>query len=93
MFWEYKKVPDPVDVVIQEQRSSIVDRHEPADANDLSPFCYYMMETNAYRNQIFLIRRHQEVRRFESLGLHRITSVTSHWFIAGCRTTKDIRGL
>jgi hypothetical protein len=73
----YSKVSDSGDVVIQKQGFSIVDTHEPAIAMPLSPIWFHMMNTYRYKNQIFLVGRHQEVRRFVSPGLHHIKSVIS----------------
>jgi hypothetical protein len=73
-----RKVADSGDEVIQKQGSSIFDTHEPAIAMHLSPYGLYMMDAKSYKNQIFLVGRHQGVYRFVSPGLHHITSASSH---------------
>jgi hypothetical protein len=83
VFRVYNKVADSGDVVIQKQDLSIFDTHEPATAVPPSPFgfkCIRWTHHSSYphRNQIFLVGRHQEVRRFVSPGLHHIKSVSSH---------------
>jgi hypothetical protein len=74
----YKKVGDSGDVVIEKQGFSIVDIHEPALATPLRPFCIHAIEPYSHRNQIFLVGPHQEVRRFDSPGLHHITPVSTY---------------
>ena len=59
----YNKVADSGDVVIQGQGISIVDIHEPAIAMPLPPLFLHAMNRYPHRNKIFLIRRHQELRR------------------------------
>ena len=45
-------------------------------ATPLSPFCLRrVIDSYSHRNKIFLVGRHQEVRRSVSPGLHHITSV------------------
>jgi hypothetical protein len=78
VFWVYNKVAISGDVVIEKPRFSIVDTHEPVIAMPLSPFCLHIMDSYPHKNQIFLVGRHQEVRRFVSPGLHHIKSVSSH---------------
>ena len=72
VFGVYNKVGDSDDVVIERQGFSILDRHEPAIAMPLSPFCLYMrmIDSPLYKNQIFLVGRSQGVSRFVSPGLH-----------------------
>jgi hypothetical protein len=77
VFWVYKKVEDSGNVVIEKQGFSIVDIREPALAMPLLPFSLHEMEPS-HRNQIFLVGHHQEVRRFDSPGLHHITPVSNH---------------
>jgi hypothetical protein len=86
----YNKVADSVDAVIERLGFSIVDTHEPAIAIPLSLF-FHMVDMN-YKNEIFLVGRHQGVRRFVSPGLHmhHIKPVSSH---CGCRVMKDLRRL
>jgi hypothetical protein len=74
----YNKVGDSGDVVIEKQGFSIVDIHEPALAMPLSPFCLHEIEPFSDRNQIFLVGHDQEVRRFDSPGLHHITPVSNY---------------
>src|SRR6266436_8428104 len=90
VFGVYKLVADSGDVLIQRRRFSIVDTHEPPVAMLLSSSCFRKRKSYPYKNQIFLVGRHQGVRRFVSPGLHHIKSVSSH-----CRTLhkKDIRRL
>jgi hypothetical protein len=76
VFRVYNKVADSSDVVTQEQGFSIVDTHEPAIAIPLLSFCLHTMDSYPHRSQIFLVGRHQEVRRFVSPGLHHVTSVS-----------------
>ena len=82
VFEVYNKVADSGDVVIQKQGFSIVGTREPAFAMPLSPVCpsfHTMVQVpESYRNQILLVGRHQEVRRFVSPGLHHVKSVGSH---------------
>jgi len=82
VFEVYNKVADSGDVAIQKQGFSIVGTREPAFAMPLSPVCpsvHIMVQVpESYRNQIFLVGRHQEVRRFVSPGLHHVKSVGSH---------------
>jgi len=70
VYWvhEKDKVADSSDVVIQRRGFSIVDTHGPAIAIPL--FLHVRCE-----NQIFLVGRHQGVRR-PGLGVHHIESVT-----------------
>jgi hypothetical protein len=84
----YNKVSDSGDEVIEKLGFSIVDTHEPAVAI-LLPVFFYMVYLE-YKNEIFLVGRHQGVRRVASPGLHHIKSV-----IAGCRNRvmKDLRRL
>jgi hypothetical protein len=70
------KAADSDDVVIEKLGFSIVDTHEPAIAIPLSLFLH--MVDLEYKNEIFLVGRHQGVRRFVSPGLHHIKSVSSH---------------
>jgi hypothetical protein len=71
----YNKVADSDDVVIEKLGFSIVDTHEPAIAMPLCVFFHIVyME---YKNEIFLVGRHQGVRRFVLPGLHHIKSVSS----------------
>jgi hypothetical protein len=65
----YNKVGDSGDMVIQERGFSIVDIHEPSIAMPLSPFLLHPIDSCLHRNEIFLVGRHQEVRRFVSPGL------------------------
>ena len=83
VFWVYNKVAVADDVVIEKQGISIFDTHEPAIAMPLPSF-YRILHTSSYKNQILLVGRHQEVRRFSLLGLHHITliRVSSHWDVA-----------
>src|SRR6266436_4798802 len=74
VFWVYKLVADSGNVEIQRQRVSIVDTHEPVTAMPLSPSCLHMIDPHPCKNQIFLVGRHQGVRRFVSPGLHHIKS-------------------
>jgi hypothetical protein len=78
VFRVYNKVGDSGDVVIEKQGFSIVDIHEPALAMHLSPLCIHAIDSHSHRNQIFLVGHHQEVRRFDSPGLHHITPVSNH---------------
>ena len=82
VFWVNNKVADSGHMAIQGQRFSIVDTHEPAFARPLSPLCPCQRTIDLYqsphRNRILLVRRHQEVRRFDSPGLHHIMPVSSH---------------
>jgi hypothetical protein len=78
VFWVYNKVGDPGDVVIEKQGFSIVDIHEPALAMPLPAVCLQAIDSHSHRNQIFLVGHHQEVRRFDSPGLHHITSVSNY---------------
>ncbi len=48
------------------------------------------MDQYPYKNQIFLVGRHQGARRFVSLGQHHIKSVGSH---CGALHKEDIRRL
>jgi len=64
VFWVYKKVAGSGGVVIQERGFSMFDTHEPAIAMPLSPYSLDAMNLYPHRNQIFLVGRHQEVRRF-----------------------------
>jgi len=74
----YIKVADSDDVVIQKQGFAIFDTHEPVIAMPVSSFCLHTINSYPHRNQIFPKGRHQEVRRFVPLGLHHLTSVSSH---------------
>jgi hypothetical protein len=76
VFGVYKKVGDSGDAVIEKQGFSIVDKHEPAIA---TPLFLYPIDSYPHRNQIFLLGCHQEVRRFDSPGLHHITPVSSRY--------------
>ena len=55
-----------------------------------SPVCLHTVASYSHGDQIFLVGRRLEVRRFDSPGLHHIKSVSS---IAECCIVKDIRGL
>ena len=72
-----KKVGDSGDAVTQEQGFSIIDTHGSAIAISLHQFWFRYNRTRIvsypHRNRIFVIGRHQEVRRFDSPGLHQIT--------------------
>jgi hypothetical protein len=81
--WVCNKVADSGDAVIEKQGFSIFDRHGSAVAMPLRSFFLRMTDTSSCRNQILVVGRHQEVRRFVSSGLHHITSV-SH----GCRAMR-----
>ncbi len=89
VFGVYKKVADTGNVVIQRQAFSILNTNEPAIAMPLSSPCLHF-ETYPYKNQIFLVGRHQGARRFVSPCLHHIKSVSSHW---GTLHKKHIRRL
>ena len=69
-FLVYKPVADSSDVVIRRRGFSIVGTHEPAIA--MPPPSSYLHTVLFYpqRNQIYLVGRHQGVRRFVSPGLH-----------------------
>jgi hypothetical protein len=95
VFWVYNKVADSGDVVIEEQGFSIDDTRELAIAMPLSAVWDYNMDMDMdmdmdsqYKNRIFLVGRHQGVRRFGSPGLHHNTPVSSHW---GYCVMRDIR--
>jgi hypothetical protein len=72
---------DSGDVVTENQGFSIVGTHESGDTMPLSPFLLYMMDTYSYRNQNFLVGRHQEVLKYvDSPGLptsHQVSQVQS----------------
>src|SRR6266481_4634606 len=80
-FLVYKPVADSSDVVIRRRGFSIVGTHEPAIAMPPPSSCLHTVLFYPQRNQIYLVGRHQGVRRFVSPGLHHIKSVSSH-----CRT-------
>ena len=71
VFWVYKQVAGSGDVVIEEQRFSIFNTHEPAVTMPLSSLwiCLQTMDTHSCRNQIFLEGGRRGVRRFVSPGL------------------------
>ncbi len=75
---------------MQKQCFSIVDTHEPAIAMPLSPFWVQVMESYPRKNKIFLVGRHQGVRRFVSPRLYHIKSVSGH---CGALHKEDIRRL
>jgi len=67
----YNKAADLGDVVIQKQGFSIFDTHELANAMSLLPFlCRDANVSSSRRSHIYVVGRHQGVRRFVSPGLH-----------------------
>ena len=55
-------------------------------SNQHSPFLRHSMDSYLHRNQIFLVGRRQEVRRFVSAGLHYIASISSH-----CKISRNVK--
>ena len=89
VFWVYKKVGDPDDVVIEKQGFSIVDTHGPVLAIPLLSLCRHPNDSpRPRRDKIFPVGCHRGVFRFVRPGLHHVTSSE---VIAGRRAMKDIR--
>ena len=71
----YNKVADSGDVLIQKQRSSIVDTHEPVIAIPLPPS--YPQMASPHKSQISPIGHRQGEHRSVSFGLHHVNSVST----------------
>ena len=72
VFWPYKKVGGPGDVVIQKRCVAIVDKHAPVNATHVSVL-------HPHRNQTLVVRPHQGECQLMPPGLCRTESVSSRF--------------